>query len=203
MANWGVEGLSPDLAGRSLPPTCPSLLHPSALCPEPPVPSCIDGLRTPRKPPLSSRPRPAPQAGGAFGGSAGASSRPRDHRGKPPCPAARRRGLSDHLPMLWPTGHLGSHWPVRESGVPLRLQREPAALAGASRGLSGGSDHHQQAEEECVSGHFWREWEHAVFRLLSLPPSGPSHGTVVLPASTACSGRWSACRSIFCLVARP
>ena len=115
-------------------------------------------LRTPRKPPLS--PRPAPQAGDAFGGSAGASSRPRDHRGKPPCPAARRRGLSDHLPMLWPTGHLGSYRPVRESGVPLRLQREPAALAGASRGLSGGSDHHQQAEEECASGHCcWGEWE--------------------------------------------
>ena len=120
----------------------------------------------------------SPQDGDAFGGSAGASSRPRDHRGKPPCPSARRRGVSDHLPMLWPTGHLGSHWPVRESGVPLRLQREPAALAGASRGLSGGSDHHQQAEEECASGHCWREWERVVFRLLSLPPSGPSHGTV-------------------------
>ena len=114
-----------------------------------------------------------PQAGDAFGGSAGASSRPRDHRGKPPCPAARRRGLSDHLPMLWPTGHLGSHWPVRESGVPLRLQREPAALAGASRGLSGGSDHHQQAEEECASGHCWSEWERVVCGLVVAPAERP------------------------------
>ena len=100
-------------------------------------------------------------------------------------------------------GHLGSHWPVRESGVPLRLQREPAALAGASRGLSGGSDHHQQAEEECASGPAAGASGSFVFRLLSLPPSGPSHGTVLLPASSACSGRWSACRSVFCLVARP
>ena len=48
-----------------------------------------------------------------------------------------------------------------------------------------------------------REWARLSVVLLSLPPSGPSHGTVVLPASSACSGRWSASRSVFCLVARP
>ena len=42
-----------------------------------------------------------------------------------------------------------------------------------------------------------REWARLSVVLLSLPPSGPSHGTVVLPASSACSGRWSACRSVF------
>ena len=142
---------------------------------------------------------PLHRPGNASAGSTGASYRPWDHRRTPPHPAARRRDLPDILPVWSTIGQMALSWPSGGERRSARLPREDAPQAGALRGLSGGSDRHQQAEQKSsrreAAG---REWARLSVVLLSLPPNDLRTARWCSPRiSSACSGRWSACRSVF------
>ena len=116
---------------------------------------------------------PLHRPGNASAGSTGASYRPWDHRRTPPHPAARRRDLPDILPMWSTIGQMALSWPSGGERRSARLPREDAPQAGALRGLSGGSDRHQQAEEECASGGCWQRVGAVVCGLVVAPAERP------------------------------